>query len=76
MSVEYSEVDLKVKMNYEDEPAYGMSESTNLQTGEVHQTMWDAETNTRVSRDIDSDGNVSNEHSTDQNYPKGDSRRH
>jgi hypothetical protein len=76
MDIDYSKIDLKVSLQYEDEPKYGLHEVTDNETGKTHSTVWDAETNTRTSKDVDSAGNVGNEHSTNQNYPKGDSRRH
>ena len=76
MSIDYSEIDVKVRMEYEDDPPYGMHETTDTKSGDTHHTAWNAETNSRTSYDIDSDGNVSNMHSTNQDYEKGDSRRH
>lgn len=76
MAVDYSKTDLKVSLQYEDEPKYGLHEVTNNETGKTHSTTWSAETNTRTSKDVDSEGNVSKEHSTNQNYPKGDPDRH
>lgn len=76
MSIEYSKIDMDVRIQYENEPKYGLHEVTDTKSGETHSTVWDAATNTRTSRDIDSDFNVSGEHSTNQNYPKGHPDRH
>lgn len=76
MDIEYTKTDLKVKIQYEDDPKYGLHEKINEETGEKHSTIWNAETNTRVSKDVDECGNIIKEHATDQNYPKGDPRRH
>lgn len=76
MDIDYSKIDLDVKAQYENEPKYGFHEVTDNEKGVTHSTNWNAESNTRSSKDIDSEGNVSKEHFTDQNYPKGDPNRH
>lgn len=76
MSIEYSKTDLRVSLQYEDEPKYGLHEVTDTKNGTTHSTVWDAASNTRSSKDYDADLNVSGEHNTNQNYPKGDPNRH
>lgn len=70
----YKVEDLKITMDHEGSK-YGLHEKTN-DDGSKHITNWDGDTNTRHSRDVDSIGNITNDHSTNQNKPKGDPDRH
>lgn len=70
----YKEIDLNVSVEYEDSK-YGLHEKTN-EDGSKHTTYWDEESNSRRSYDTDSDGNISRDHCTNQDIPKGESGRH
>ena len=67
---------MMLKIQYEDEPKFGLHEVTDTKTGKTHSSVWDAATNTCTSKNIDSDFNVSEEHFTNQNYPQGHPDRH